>query len=78
MAAPAPKRVEEVFLDVVDLPIAEREQALRARCDGDVDLLDRVKRLLAADATNAESSSAKAAIRIGAGLGSRTRTEINH
>jgi serine/threonine protein kinase/tetratricopeptide (TPR) repeat protein len=58
MAGQPSKLVEEIFLDVVDLPIAEREVALRKRCDGDNELYGRVKRLLAADATNSESSNA--------------------
>lgn len=45
-------RIQEVFLEVVDLPPCEREQHLWKRCAGDLDLLREVESLLAADEDN--------------------------
>lgn len=40
---------EDIFLDAIDLPAADREAYLRQRCDGDAELLRKVRNLIASD-----------------------------
>src|SRR5947208_10675231 len=50
------KRVEAIFLEVVELPAELRSAFLTKQCDGDGDLFRRVQRLLDADAANIDTT----------------------
>jgi len=52
MADPATNVVQDIFLDLLDLPAEQREQHLQQRCGDDEPLKARVIKLLEADAQN--------------------------
>ena len=62
------QQVERLFLAALDQPAAERSGFLRARCDGDDDLLHEVEQMLAADA----AADSAADSRDGSGTGLST------
>src|SRR5690242_5465955 len=51
------KRVEAIFLELVELPDAQRGPMLEERCGADPELRQRVQRLLDADALNSDDGT---------------------
>jgi serine/threonine protein kinase len=57
MIDPATNVVQDIFLDLLDLPAEAREQHLQQRCGDDEPLKARVRKLLEADAENAHDQT---------------------
>jgi len=52
------ERVQEIFLEIIDLPLAEREALLARSCQGDAGLRSEVESLLRADAAGGSAIAA--------------------
>jgi non-specific serine/threonine protein kinase/serine/threonine-protein kinase len=57
MSEPATNVIEEIFLDLLELPPDERDRHLLERCGNDEHLKSRLRKLLAADAENERDTS---------------------